>query len=256
MAEETVASGVSAVVTSRAVTFQIVSTVVFTFFCYLAIGVQLAILPSYVVGLALGSLVAGLVISVQYVATLSSRVYAGSMADSVGPKQTVQYGLSACGVSGLFLLGSAFTEHMPAISLLCLIVGRLALGFGESWVSTGALTWGIARVGAANTASVISWNGIATYGALALGAPIGVIFEKTFGFSAIGLTVLLLGVAGIVVAVFKQPTKVIRGEHLPVRAVLGRVLPYGFGLALGSAGFGTIATFITLFYASRHWPNA
>ncbi|MFP3435731.1 MFS transporter, partial [Paraburkholderia sp. SIMBA_061] len=28
------------------------------------------------------------------------------------------------------------------------------------------------------------------------------------------------------------------------------------GLALGSAGFGSIATFITLFYAANHWPNA
>ncbi|MFP3519833.1 MFS transporter, partial [Pseudomonas sp. SIMBA_077] len=28
------------------------------------------------------------------------------------------------------------------------------------------------------------------------------------------------------------------------------------GLALGSIGFGTIATFITLYYATRHWDNA
>jgi MFS family permease len=40
------------------------------------------------------------------------------------------------------------------------------------------------------------------------------------------------------------------------RSVFTRVLPYGLGLALGSAGFGSIATFITLFYAARHWPNA
>jgi MFS family permease len=34
------------------------------------------------------------------------------------------------------------------------------------------------------------------------------------------------------------------------------VLPHGLGLALGSAGFGSIATFVTLYYAARHWPNA
>jgi len=34
------------------------------------------------------------------------------------------------------------------------------------------------------------------------------------------------------------------------------VLPHGLGLALGSAGFGSIATFITLFYAARQLPNA
>ncbi|PTT86824.1 MFS transporter, partial [Pseudomonas sp. HMWF005] len=35
-----------------------------------------------------------------------------------------------------------------------------------------------------------------------------------------------------------------------------RVFPHGCGLALGSIGFGTIATFITLYYATQHWDNA
>jgi len=37
---------------------------------------------------------------------------------------------------------------------------------------------------------------------------------------------------------------------------LGKVFPYGLSLALGGIGFGTIASFITLYYASRHWQNA
>ena len=44
--------------------------------------------------------------------------------------------------------------------------------------------------------------------------------------------------------------------RLPFLHVLGRVLPHGTGLALGSIGFGTIATFITLYYATNHWENA
>lgn len=47
-----------------------------------------------------------------------------------------------------------------------------------------------------------------------------------------------------------------RGVRLPFLHVLGRVLPHGTGLALGSIGFGTIATFITLYYAAQHWENA
>ena len=35
------------------------------------------------------------------------------------------------------------------------------------------------------------------------------------------------------------------------RAVFGRVWPYGMALALASAGFGVIATFITLFYEPK-----
>jgi predicted MFS family arabinose efflux permease len=47
-----------------------------------------------------------------------------------------------------------------------------------------------------------------------------------------------------------------RGESLAVRQGLARGFPYGLSLALGGMGFGTIASFITLFYASRHWQNA
>ena len=48
-------------------TLPIVGTVIFTFLIYLAIGIQLSILPSYVVSKGFSSLMAGLVISVQYV---------------------------------------------------------------------------------------------------------------------------------------------------------------------------------------------
>lgn len=46
------------------------------------------------------------------------------------------------------------------------------------------------------------------------------------------------------------------GVRLPFMNVLGRVLPHGCALALGSIGFGTIATFITLYYTTQHWDNA
>ncbi|OXH85338.1 MFS transporter, partial [Burkholderia multivorans] len=48
----------------------------------------------------------------------------------------------------------------------------------------------------------------------------------------------------------------VHGERMSYASVFTRVLPHGIGLALGSAGFGSIATFVTLYYAARHWPNA
>ncbi len=38
--------------------------------------------------------------------------------------------------------------------------------------------------------------------------------------------------------------------------MLGRVWLYGMALALASAGFGVIATFITLFYDAKGWDGA
>ena len=70
-----------------ALTVRIVAIAFFTFICYLAIGLPLAVLPGYVHGqLGYGSVLAGLAISVQYAATLLSRSHAGRMADTVGPK--------------------------------------------------------------------------------------------------------------------------------------------------------------------------
>ncbi|MGC7406036.1 MFS transporter [Pandoraea pneumonica] len=243
--------------TQFATTLQIVSTVFFTFLCYLTIGLPLAVLPSFVhVDLAYSSVIAGLAISVQYLATLLSRPYAGRTADAWGPKRTVLCGLVACGASGLLVaLGGVFSG-VPWLSLVALILGRLVLGFGESWVSTGAIMWGIGQVGSANTARVISWNGVATYGALALGAPLGVALNNAYGIEVLGGAIAFAGVVGLLLARVKRATPVIHGERLAFRAVLGRVMPFGLGLALGSIGFGAISTFITLYYASHHWDNA
>ncbi|WP_211444773.1 MFS transporter [Collimonas humicola] len=257
MSEEVRLGRASLPLSESAVTFHIVSTAFFTFICYLAIGIPLAVLPGYVhVDLGYSSVLAGLAISMQYLATLLSRPLAGRMADSVGPKTAVLRGLIGCSISGAFLLIAAFFTHLPALSLAILLTGRLVLGCGESMVGTGAITWGIGRVGAQHTARMISWNGIATYGALAIGAPLGVLISHAWGLAAVGATVTVLSVAGFLLARLKTATAVVRGEHLPFGRVLRKVFPHGMGLALGSIGFGSIATFITLFYASHQWPNA
>jgi MFS family permease len=240
-----------------AITGRIVAVVVFTFICYLTIGIPLAVLPGFVhTDLGFGSVMAGAAISVQYFATLASRPLAGRTADTLGPKKTVLYGLTACGASGILLLASALAAQWHTVSLVLLVLGRLVLGFGESWVGTGSITWGIGRVGVSNNAKVISWNGIATYGALALGAPLGVAVEHALGFASLGFIVIALGALGYWLATRMAPVPVVHGERMSYRSVFFRVLPHGLGLALGSAGFGSIATFITLFYAAHHWPNA
>ncbi|UMZ13663.1 MFS transporter [Pseudomonas sp. MPFS] len=240
-----------------AVTLQVVSIVLFTFIGYLNIGIPLAVLPGYVHSdLGFGAVVAGLVISVQYLATLLSRPYAGRIIDNQGSKRAVMYGLVGCGLSGVFMLASAWLQPFPVLSLASLLIGRLVLGSAESLVGSGSIGWGIGRVGAQNTAKVISWNGIASYGALAIGAPLGVLLVKQLGLWSMGVSIILLAVLGLLLAWPKLAAPIVAGERLPFIHVLGKVFPHGCGLALGSIGFGTIATFITLYYATRDWSNA
>ena len=240
-----------------AVTLQVVSIVLFTFIGYLNIGIPLAVLPGYVHSdLGFGAVIAGLVISVQYLATLLSRPYAGKIIDNQGSKRAVMIGLAGCGLSGVFMLISAWTPSLPMLSLISLLIGRLVLGSAESLVGSGSIGWGIGRVGAANTAKVISWNGIASYGALAVGAPFGVWLVSQLGLWSMGVSIILLAALGLLLAWPKTAAPIVAGERLPFMHVLGRVFPHGCGLALGSIGFGTIATFITLYYATQHWDNA
>jgi MFS family permease len=243
--------------TSIGSTRHIVGFVYFTFIVYLSIGLPLAVLPTYVhLRMGYSAALAGLVISIQYVATLASRPWAGRISDSAGAKVSVLWGMGACSASGAVLIAAALLHSIPWLSLIILLLSRLLLGAGESLGSTGSTLWGITSAGQANMAKVISFNGIATYGAMALGAPLGVVLDQQWGLGSIGLLILLVGGFSLTIASRKSPVPVTRGEHLPFSDVMVRVAPHGFGLALGGVGFSVLATFVTLFYASRHWTGA
>ena len=241
----------------RADAAQILTFTSFSLVVYLAIGLPLAILPAYVhLRMGFSAVLAGLVISVQYIATFLSRPWAGRISDRRGAKISVLWGMAACTASGLLMLLAVALHANPWLSFAGLLASRLALGVGESLGSTGATLWGISAAGPENTARVISYNGISTYGGLALGAPLGVLLENSFGLSSVGLLTIAVCGISLGIAMRKAPVPVTPGRHLPFRHVLGRVAPHGRALALGGVGYSVLATFVTLFYASRHWNGA
>lgn len=237
---------------------RILSVMIFTFFCYLSVGLPLAVLPGFVHHqLGYSPFIAGLIISLQYFSTLISRPHSGRLADRFGPKKVVMLGMVLCGLSGGMTVIAALSASHPIGSLLLLALGRLCLGIGESFSSTGATLWGMNLVGSVHTARVISWNGVATYFAMAVGAPFGVALNQWFGISGFAGLITLMGVVGFVLARNKASiTLSLTAPRLPFRQVLGLVSPYGVGLALGTLGFGVIATFITLYFSSRGWQGA
>jgi MFS family permease len=231
--------------------------VYFTFICYVSIGLPLAVLPPFVhLRMGYSEVLAGLAISIQYIATLASRPWAGRISDHMGAKVSVLWGMAGCTASGALLVGAAVLSEVHWLSFAVLIVSRLVLGVGESLGSTGATLWGITAVGHEHTAKVIGMNGISTYGGMALAAPLGVVLDHYFGLTSIGALTILIGAVSFAFAWNKDPVPVEPGEHLPFAHVLGRVAPHGMGLALSGVSYSVLATFVTLYYHYRHWDGA
>ncbi len=187
---------------------RIVSIVMFNFASYLTIGLPLAVLPGYVHDvMGFSAFWAGLVISLQYFATLLSRPHAGRYADSLGPKKIVVFGLCGCFLSGLGYLTAGLTASLPVISLLLLCLGRVILGIGQSFAGTGSTLWGVGVVGSLHIGRVISWNGIVTYGAMAMGAPLGVVFYHWGGLQALALIIMGVALVAILLAIPRPTVK-------------------------------------------------
>lgn len=235
-------------------TFSIVSL---TALAMLAGGIPLALLPIYVHDeLGYGSVLAGLTVSAQFLATVVTRPVCGRLADRLGAKPVVRAGLLVCASGGLLLWLATLVDASPAWSLGLLLASRAALGAGLGFVGTGSLSWGIGLAGAQNTARFIAYNGVAAYGGIALGAPLGIALSEGLGLWSAGVTILLLGVLGAWLAARKRPSAVVSGPRLQFGHVLRRVGPFGAALALGSIGFGTLASFVTLYFAHRGWNGA
>lgn len=242
---------------SMAITLQIVSIVLYTFIAFLCIGLPIAVMPGYVHNqLGFSAVVAGLVIGSQYLATLFSRPVAGRICDTIGTKRAIVYGLAGIALSGGLTALAVLLEKFASTSLIILIVARLILGGSQGLVGVGTISWCIAQVGAEHTARSISWNGIASYGAIAIGAPLGVVMVGALGFVSLGLVLMVLAVGALLLIRNKPPVPVVRGERMAFWSVFGRVAPYGLSLTLSSIGYGTLTTFITLYYVSRGWEGA
>src|SRR6266404_9604770 len=224
------------------------------FMAFLIIGLAMPVLPLHVhQGLGLSTFVVGLVAGSQFAASLVSRVWAGRHADTRGAKQAVIAGLIASAAAGLLYMLSLRFVRNPEISVAILLLGRALLGAGESFIITGAQTWGLALAGAQNTGKVLAWMGTAMYAAFALGAPVGMTLYGAYGFTAIAVATTLVPLATILLAAPVRRVAPTSRAHAPFTTVLAAVWVPGIGLALSSFGFGAMTAFVPLLFASRGW---
>src|SRR5271168_2945444 len=171
-------------------------------FCgYLCVGLPLPVVPLFVHDqLGFSNLIVGLVIGIQFLATVLTRGYAGWRTDRYGGKRTALRGAAVCALGGLLYLVSAMPGLSPEVSLAIIVVGRLAAGFGESQFVTGCVSWSIASVGPQRAGMSMSWTGIAMFAALAIGAPIGMALYQGYGLRAVMIACIVTPLIAAIIA--------------------------------------------------------
>jgi MFS family permease len=224
---------------------------------YLVTGIAMPVLPVYVhQELGFSTFVVGLVAGAQFAATLLSRLWAGRFADTRGPKTAVIAGLVFAGAAGLLYILSVRLATIPGTSVTVLLLGRALLGVMESFVITGALSWGLALAGSQHTGTVMSWVGTALYTAYAVGAPAGSGLYASSGFAAVGVATMLLPLATIGLVVPLRRTAPSAAAAPPLSAIVRAIWRPGVALALSGVGFAAITTFVPLLFLERGWSHA
>lgn len=236
---------------------QVLILICFTFVHYFTLGIAIVVIPMYLYGsLGMSAFSAGLVTSMQFMATFLSRPFIGRLMDHLGPRTIVIGGLLLDTLSGLLLFASTWFPAAGWLSMCLLLLSRILHGVGESSVGNSVIIWGIMRVGPLLTGNMIAFNGIATYSAIALGAPAGAWLLSQGGLAGTGAFILIVSLMTAAIAFTRACSPVTPGERAPFLRVFARIYPAGMAMMLSTTGFGTIATFVSLFYADKQWEHA
>jgi MFS family permease len=221
---------------------------------FLIIGLALPVLPLHLhQHLGFGAFIVGLVTGSQFGASLLSRVWAGRYADGQGPKRAVIVGLLTAVAAGILYFVSLRFEDAPKVAVSIVLLGRALLGGAESFIITGAVSWGLVLAGPENAGRVIAWIGMAMFAALAVGAPLGTALYSLGGFAAVALATALMPLVSILLVSILSGVPPQFGNKPPFRTVAAAVWLPGFGSALSTIGFGSILAFGSLLAAQRGW---
>lgn len=205
---------------------------------------MLPVLPRYVKGpLDAGNVAVGVVIGAYAITGLIGRPFAGRLADVRGRRPAVILGSLLASIAGLLYL-------VPA-GLPGLIVARLVLGAGEGMVFTAGSAWIVDLAPPERRGRVIGLYGLAVWGGLSLGPPIGALllqissYQLVWGFAAAAPLVGAL-VALRLPDAFRPPASAAQGPLLAPESVRP-----GLALALASVGYAAVAGFVVLHLDAR-----
>jgi MFS family permease len=215
-----------------------------TFCSLVAVGAVLPVLPRYIRGpIGSGNLAVGIVIGAYAVAGLLLRPLAGRLADRWGRKPTALLGALLIGAGGLL--------YLPKLGLAGLIGARLVLGAGEGTLYTAGSAWVVDMAPLARRGRILGLYGLAVWGGLAVGPLVGDLVLEASGYRAVWILAAALPLLGLLLAVGTEDhfEPVTHAEPHPL--IAPEAVGPGIAIALASAGYATLATFIVLHLEAR-----
>ena len=211
----------------------------------LSIGATLPVLPRYVHGeLGGGDVEVGIVTGAFAITGLACRPLAGQFADRRGRKLVVVLGALLTAISGLLYFVPA---GVPG-----LIFARLFLGAGEGMVYTAGSAWVIDLSPPGHRARLIGLYGLAIWGGLTLGPPIGELILRASSFEMVWAFAAAAPLLGALIATrIPEAFHPSEGADYERRPISPEALRPGLGLSLTIVGYAAVAAFIVLHLDER-----
>lgn len=211
----------------------------------LAVGATLPVLPRYVSGPLDGTdFDVGIVTGSFAITGLAFRPLAGRLADQRGRRLVVVLGSFATAIAGVLYF-------VPA-GIGGLIVARLFLGAGEGAVYTAGAAWVVDMTPPERRGRIIGLYGLAIWGGLALGPPIGELILHATSYEMVWVFAAAAPLLGAVLAMRIPENFVPRPEGPADRRLIAReALRPGIGLSLAIVGYATMAAFVVLHLDSQ-----
>jgi MFS family permease len=212
----------------------------------LSIGATLPVIPRYVQGpIGAGDVAVGVVTGAFAITGIACRPLAGHLADRRGRRRVV--------VIGALLTASASALYFVPAGVPGLVVARLFLGAGEGMVYTAGSAWIVDLAPPDRRGQIIGWYGLAIWGGLTLGPPIGELILRTSSFEMVWAFALAAPLLGALIAL-RIPESFTPRAREPLRRdnlIAREALVPGLGLSLGTVGFAAVAAFLILHLEDR-----
>lgn len=213
-------------------------------FCgYVGLTAAIPVLPGFVKDrFGAANVAVGLVVTGTAVTALLTRPIVGGLADRHGHRLLMQCGAVIVAVGGAL--------YFADLGLAGLVVVRLFIGVGEAALFTAGAVWAVSLSPYGRRGQLIGLYGVSMWGGISVGTLLGGVLQRV-SFDAVWACCTAIPLAGLVlITAVPAPPRMpgaAAGRGLHLRPAL---LP-GTGLALASAGYAGLASFIVLFMRSR-----